>query len=150
MKMLDLLIPVQPDVWQKQNNQTFGFKTMIHYITLQSIILFCLRQIWNIYIFSPQLIHVSIMMRVCQVVMAERWLGCSWKRHVSEQLKLRDRVQRQAFEEIVHQCESCFRTSWCCAQQTGFSLYVLQLLNTLIVLSYWLPSCWDKSPFFFS
>lgn len=44
----------------------------------------------------------------CQVVMAERWLGCSWKRHVSEQLKLRDRVQRQAFEEIVHQCESCF------------------------------------------
>lgn len=37
------------------------------------------------------------------VVMAERWLGCSWKRHVSEQLKLRDRVQRQAFEEIVHQ-----------------------------------------------
>ncbi|XP_075906115.1 autophagy-related protein 16-1 isoform X2 [Nelusetta ayraudi] len=35
--------------------------------------------------------------------MAERWLGCSWKRHVSEQLKLRDRVQRQAFEEIVHQ-----------------------------------------------
>lgn len=44
MKMLDLVIPVQPDVWQKQNNQTFGFKTMIHYITLQSIILFCLQQ----------------------------------------------------------------------------------------------------------
>ncbi|XP_059187590.1 autophagy-related protein 16-1 isoform X2 [Centropristis striata] len=35
--------------------------------------------------------------------MAERRLQCSWKRHVSEQLKLRDRVQRQAFEEIVHQ-----------------------------------------------
>lgn len=31
----------------------------------------------------------------------------------------------------------------------GGSLYVLQLLNTLTVLSYWLPSCWDKSPFFF-
>ncbi|XP_013886522.1 autophagy-related protein 16-1 isoform X3 [Austrofundulus limnaeus] len=26
-----------------------------------------------------------------------------WKRHISEQLKLRDRVQRQTFEEIVHQ-----------------------------------------------
>lgn len=37
------------------------------------------------------------------VVMAERRLECSWKRHVSEQLKLRDRVQRHAFEEIVHQ-----------------------------------------------
>ncbi|XP_076590762.1 autophagy-related protein 16-1 isoform X3 [Chaetodon auriga] len=35
--------------------------------------------------------------------MAERWVQCTWKRHVSEQLKLRDRVQRQAFEEIVHQ-----------------------------------------------
>ncbi|KAM9359422.1 autophagy-related protein 16-1 isoform 2-T2 [Symphorus nematophorus] len=37
------------------------------------------------------------------VVMAERRVECSWKRHISEQLKLRDRVQRQAFEEIVHQ-----------------------------------------------
>ncbi|XP_070826031.1 autophagy-related protein 16-1 isoform X3 [Chaetodon trifascialis] len=35
--------------------------------------------------------------------MAERRVQCTWKRHVSEQLKLRDRVQRQAFEEIVHQ-----------------------------------------------
>ncbi|KAM9359423.1 autophagy-related protein 16-1 isoform 3-T3 [Symphorus nematophorus] len=35
--------------------------------------------------------------------MAERRVECSWKRHISEQLKLRDRVQRQAFEEIVHQ-----------------------------------------------
>ncbi|XP_076025638.1 autophagy-related protein 16-1 isoform X2 [Genypterus blacodes] len=35
--------------------------------------------------------------------MAERRVECSWKRHVSEQLKLRDRVQRQAFEEIIHQ-----------------------------------------------
>ncbi|XP_074496971.1 autophagy-related protein 16-1 isoform X1 [Sebastes fasciatus] len=36
--------------------------------------------------------------------MAERRAAaCSWKRHVSEQLKLRDRVQRQAFEEIIHQ-----------------------------------------------
>uniref|UniRef100_A0A672H5Z3 APG16-like 1 n=1 Tax=Salarias fasciatus TaxID=181472 RepID=A0A672H5Z3_SALFA len=26
-----------------------------------------------------------------------------WKRHICEQLKLRDRVQRQSFEEIVHQ-----------------------------------------------
>lgn len=37
------------------------------------------------------------------VVMAERRVESSWKRHVSDQLKLRDRVQRQAFEEIVHQ-----------------------------------------------
>ncbi|MFT7819085.1 autophagy-related protein 16-1 isoform X1 [Arapaima gigas] len=28
---------------------------------------------------------------------------CLWKRHVAEQLKLRDRLQRQAFEEIIHQ-----------------------------------------------
>uniref|UniRef100_A0A3B4CES6 Autophagy-related protein 16 domain-containing protein n=1 Tax=Pygocentrus nattereri TaxID=42514 RepID=A0A3B4CES6_PYGNA len=28
---------------------------------------------------------------------------CTWKRHVAEQLKQRDRVQRQAFEEIIHQ-----------------------------------------------
>ncbi|XP_038548345.1 autophagy-related protein 16-1 isoform X1 [Micropterus salmoides] len=35
--------------------------------------------------------------------MAERRAECTWKRHISEQLKLRDRVQRQAFEEIVHQ-----------------------------------------------
>ncbi|XP_065816330.1 autophagy-related protein 16-1 isoform X2 [Labrus bergylta] len=35
--------------------------------------------------------------------MAE-WRGeCTWKRHVSEQLKLRDRVQRQSFEELIHQ-----------------------------------------------
>lgn len=37
--------------------------------------------------------------------MAERRLECTWKRHVSEQLKLRDRLQRQAFEEIIQQCE---------------------------------------------
>uniref|UniRef100_A0A671MP89 APG16-like 1 n=1 Tax=Sinocyclocheilus anshuiensis TaxID=1608454 RepID=A0A671MP89_9TELE len=30
-------------------------------------------------------------------------LECLWKRHVVEQLKQRDRVQRQAFEEIIHQ-----------------------------------------------
>uniref|UniRef100_A0AAQ5YGC6 Autophagy-related protein 16 domain-containing protein n=1 Tax=Amphiprion ocellaris TaxID=80972 RepID=A0AAQ5YGC6_AMPOC len=35
--------------------------------------------------------------------MAERRVECTWKRHVSEQLKLRDRLQRHAFEEIVHQ-----------------------------------------------
>ncbi|XP_054452304.1 autophagy-related protein 16-1 isoform X3 [Anoplopoma fimbria] len=35
--------------------------------------------------------------------MAERRLDSSWKRHISDQLKLRDRVQRQAFEEIVLQ-----------------------------------------------
>uniref|UniRef100_A0A672SRG7 APG16-like 1 n=1 Tax=Sinocyclocheilus grahami TaxID=75366 RepID=A0A672SRG7_SINGR len=29
--------------------------------------------------------------------------SCLWKRHVVEQLKQRDRVQRQAFEEIIHQ-----------------------------------------------
>ncbi|KAM9820963.1 LOW QUALITY PROTEIN: autophagy-related protein 16-1 [Neosynchiropus ocellatus] len=33
--------------------------------------------------------------------MAERRL--EWKRHISEQLKLRDRIQRQTFEEIIHQ-----------------------------------------------
>uniref|UniRef100_A0A8D3BX37 Autophagy related 16 like 1 n=1 Tax=Scophthalmus maximus TaxID=52904 RepID=A0A8D3BX37_SCOMX len=36
-----------------------------------------------------------------QVVMAERRADCTWKRHISEQLKLRDRVQRQAFEELM-------------------------------------------------
>lgn len=35
--------------------------------------------------------------------MAERRVECQWKRHISEQLKLRDRVQRHAFEEIIHQ-----------------------------------------------
>uniref|UniRef100_A0A667Z6C0 ATG16 autophagy related 16-like 1 (S. cerevisiae) n=1 Tax=Myripristis murdjan TaxID=586833 RepID=A0A667Z6C0_9TELE len=29
--------------------------------------------------------------------------GCTWKRHIAEQLKHRDRVQRHAFEEIIHQ-----------------------------------------------
>uniref|UniRef100_A0AAQ5YTC2 Autophagy-related protein 16 domain-containing protein n=1 Tax=Amphiprion ocellaris TaxID=80972 RepID=A0AAQ5YTC2_AMPOC len=33
----------------------------------------------------------------------QRRVECTWKRHVSEQLKLRDRLQRHAFEEIVHQ-----------------------------------------------
>ncbi|XP_053736285.1 autophagy-related protein 16-1 [Synchiropus splendidus] len=33
--------------------------------------------------------------------MAERRL--KWKSHISEQLKLRDRIQRQTFEEIIHQ-----------------------------------------------
>ncbi|KAJ8397245.1 hypothetical protein AAFF_G00440790 [Aldrovandia affinis] len=28
---------------------------------------------------------------------------CWWKKHIAEQLKQRDRVQRQAFEEIIHQ-----------------------------------------------
>ncbi|MBN3271245.1 A16L1 protein, partial [Polyodon spathula] len=28
---------------------------------------------------------------------------CTWKRHIAEQLKQRDQVQRQAFEEIIHQ-----------------------------------------------
>ncbi|XP_066522822.1 autophagy-related protein 16-1 isoform X1 [Hoplias malabaricus] len=35
--------------------------------------------------------------------MAGRRVECTWKRHVVEQLKQRDRVQRQAFEEIIHQ-----------------------------------------------
>uniref|UniRef100_A0A667ZSC7 ATG16 autophagy related 16-like 1 (S. cerevisiae) n=1 Tax=Myripristis murdjan TaxID=586833 RepID=A0A667ZSC7_9TELE len=30
-------------------------------------------------------------------------LRCTWKRHIAEQLKHRDRVQRHAFEEIIHQ-----------------------------------------------
>ncbi|XP_028817231.1 autophagy-related protein 16-1 isoform X3 [Denticeps clupeoides] len=38
-----------------------------------------------------------------QVVMAGRREECTWKRHITEQLKQRDRVQRQAFEEIIHQ-----------------------------------------------
>ncbi|TWW76642.1 Autophagy-related protein 16-1 APG16-like 1 [Takifugu flavidus] len=41
--------------------------------------------------------------RLHGVDMAERWLDCTWKRHVSEQLKLRDRLQRQAFEELIQQ-----------------------------------------------
>ncbi|KAK2913183.1 autophagy-related protein 16-1 isoform X2 [Channa argus] len=35
--------------------------------------------------------------------MAEWRRDCTWKRHISEQLKVRDRVQRQSFEEIIHQ-----------------------------------------------
>lgn len=35
--------------------------------------------------------------------MAGRRVECLWKRHVVEQLKQRDRVQSQAFEEIIHQ-----------------------------------------------
>ncbi|XP_051535257.1 autophagy-related protein 16-1-like isoform X6 [Myxocyprinus asiaticus] len=35
--------------------------------------------------------------------MAGRGVECLWKRHVIEELKQRDRVQRQAFEEIIHQ-----------------------------------------------
>lgn len=30
-------------------------------------------------------------------------MECQWKKHISEQLKLRDRVQRHGFEEIIHQ-----------------------------------------------
>uniref|UniRef100_A0A8C2H0D7 ATG16 autophagy related 16-like 1 (S. cerevisiae) n=1 Tax=Cyprinus carpio TaxID=7962 RepID=A0A8C2H0D7_CYPCA len=37
------------------------------------------------------------------VSMAGRRVECLWKHHVVEQLKQRDRVQRQAFEEIIHQ-----------------------------------------------
>lgn len=44
--------------------------------------------------------------------MAERRLECTWKRHVSEQLKLRDRLQRQAFEELIQQCECPPLTMW--------------------------------------
>ncbi|KAM7398770.1 hypothetical protein PAMP_018085 [Pampus punctatissimus] len=35
--------------------------------------------------------------------MAERQVGITWKKHISEQLKLRDKVQKHAFEEIIHQ-----------------------------------------------
>ncbi|XP_060743933.1 autophagy-related protein 16-1 isoform X1 [Tachysurus vachellii] len=35
--------------------------------------------------------------------MAGHRVECVWKRHVAVQLKQRDRVQRQAFEEIIHQ-----------------------------------------------
>ncbi|XP_034024894.1 autophagy-related protein 16-1 isoform X2 [Thalassophryne amazonica] len=35
--------------------------------------------------------------------MAERRMEYTWKRHVCEELKLRDQVQRQAFEEIIQQ-----------------------------------------------
>ncbi|XP_016089120.1 autophagy-related protein 16-1-like isoform X7 [Sinocyclocheilus grahami] len=41
--------------------------------------------------------------RRCEEQMAGRRVECLWKRHVVEQLKQRDRVQRQAFEEIIHQ-----------------------------------------------
>uniref|UniRef100_A0A3Q3KGW3 Autophagy-related protein 16 domain-containing protein n=1 Tax=Monopterus albus TaxID=43700 RepID=A0A3Q3KGW3_MONAL len=46
---------------------------------------------------------VCVCVCLYQVVMAERGLECTWKTHISEQLKLRDRVQRHAFEEIIHQ-----------------------------------------------
>lgn len=35
--------------------------------------------------------------------MAGRRVECLWKRHIAEQLKQRDRVQRQAFEELIYQ-----------------------------------------------
>ncbi|KAM6946181.1 autophagy-related protein 16-1 [Aplochiton taeniatus] len=35
--------------------------------------------------------------------MAERRVECAWKRHIAEQLKQRDRLQRQSFEEIIQQ-----------------------------------------------
>ncbi|KAM9318032.1 autophagy-related protein 16-1 isoform 2-T2 [Pholidichthys leucotaenia] len=35
--------------------------------------------------------------------MADRRAECTWKKHISEQLKLRDRVQRHTFEELIHQ-----------------------------------------------
>lgn len=46
----------------------------------------------------------SLFVCVC-VAMAGRRVECVWKRHVAQQLKQRDRVQRQAFEEIIQQCE---------------------------------------------
>ncbi|PWA21061.1 hypothetical protein CCH79_00020886 [Gambusia affinis] len=52
-------------------------------------------------------------------VMAERLADCGWKRHISDQLKLRDRVQRQTFEEIVQQCElGCSEDTLCPALRT--------------------------------
>lgn len=83
----------------------------------------------------------------CQVVMAERRLECTWKRHVSEQLKLRDRVQRQAFEEIIQQCESQCPLSQCCDQPTHFLLCVLRLLNILTVVSWRLADCLEVRSF---
>uniref|UniRef100_A0A3Q2XJN9 ATG16 autophagy related 16-like 1 (S. cerevisiae) n=1 Tax=Hippocampus comes TaxID=109280 RepID=A0A3Q2XJN9_HIPCM len=38
-----------------------------------------------------------------QAVMAQPRGACTWKPHICEQLKLRDRLQRHGFEEIVHQ-----------------------------------------------
>ncbi|XP_061916829.1 autophagy-related protein 16-1 isoform X2 [Entelurus aequoreus] len=35
--------------------------------------------------------------------MAQKRGACTWKRHICEQLKLRDRVQQHGFEEIIHQ-----------------------------------------------
>uniref|UniRef100_A0A672R4D2 Autophagy-related protein 16-1-like n=1 Tax=Sinocyclocheilus grahami TaxID=75366 RepID=A0A672R4D2_SINGR len=47
---------------------------------------------------------VCVCLCLCvQEEMAGRRVECLWKRHVVEQLKQRDRVQRQAFEEIIHQ-----------------------------------------------
>lgn len=48
---------------------------------------------------------ITLTVCVCVQAMAGRRVECVWKRHVAEQLKHRDRVQRQAFEEIIHQCE---------------------------------------------
>ncbi len=59
-------------------------------------------------------VRVSLCVCVCVCVcacvcvqeeMAGRRVECLWKRHVVEQLKQRDRVQSQAFEEIIHQCK---------------------------------------------
>ncbi|KAJ8406160.1 hypothetical protein AAFF_G00303910 [Aldrovandia affinis] len=51
--------------------------------------------------------HYSLASVICLRVGAMSGQGgqavCPWKRHVAEQLKQRDRVQRQAFEEIIHQ-----------------------------------------------
>uniref|UniRef100_A0A8C7T7N6 ATG16 autophagy related 16-like 1 (S. cerevisiae) n=1 Tax=Oncorhynchus mykiss TaxID=8022 RepID=A0A8C7T7N6_ONCMY len=47
---------------------------------------------------------------------------CSWKRHVGEQLKQRDRVQRQAFEEIIHQYNRLLEKSDLQAASPGFDL----------------------------
>ncbi|XP_051934100.1 autophagy-related protein 16-1 isoform X3 [Hippocampus zosterae] len=41
--------------------------------------------------------------RRTEAVMAQPRGACTWKPHICEQLKLRDRLQRHGFEEIVHQ-----------------------------------------------
>uniref|UniRef100_A0A8C5E781 Autophagy-related protein 16 domain-containing protein n=1 Tax=Gouania willdenowi TaxID=441366 RepID=A0A8C5E781_GOUWI len=35
----------------------------------------------------------------------DRRSQCWWKKHVTEQLKIRDKTQRHNYEEIIHQCE---------------------------------------------
>ena len=45
-----------------------------------------------------------------------------WKRHISEELRRRDRLQRQAFEEIILQCER--RAGGDCTSQAQYEDWI--------------------------